>query len=62
MLNKILGLVFGKDPDIFDAQGNVVHKLPEDLWARWRGRFENNVRYDWKKHVGTERTPRKPKI
>ena len=60
MLNKILEKIFGKDPDIFDAKGNVMHKLPEERWSQWRGRFEKSALYDWRKHIGTERTPRKP--
>ena len=60
MLNKIIGLVFGKDPDIFDIHGNVLHKLPASRWTAWRARFEKNAHYDWKKHVGTERIVRKP--
>ena len=61
MLSKILEKIFGKDPDIFDAQGNVMHKLPESRWTAWRARFEKGANYDWRTHVGTERTPRKPR-
>ncbi len=61
MLNKILDLVYGKDPDIFDVHGNVLHKLPADRWSQWRARFEKSARYDWTKHTGTERVVRKPK-
>lgn len=54
MLQKVLDLLFGKDPDIFDEKGNVVHKFPEEKWKAWRARFEN-AEYDWRKHRGTER-------
>lgn len=60
MISKILDIMFGKRPDIFDANGNVVHKLPDERWKAWRDRFEKNSEYDWHKHRGTERTPRKP--
>ena len=61
MLNKILSLVFGKEPDIFDVHGNVLHKLPDHRWSQWRERFEKSRNYDWRQHVGTERIVRKPK-
>lgn len=55
MLSSVLNFLFGKKPDIFDAQGNVVHKLPEDRWQAWRDRFDKNKNYDWRHHKGTER-------
>lgn len=56
----ILSFLFGKAPQIFDAKGNVVHKLPEDRWKAWRDRFEKNPEFDWHKHRGSERQVRKP--
>ena len=55
MLDSILGFLFGKSPDIFDAKGNVVHKLPAEKWKAWRDRFERKKEYDWRAHKGTER-------
>ncbi len=60
MLNKFLGFLFGKKPDIFDAQGNVVHKFPPEKWKAWRDRFEKNAEFDWRKHQGTKREIKKP--
>ncbi|MBX3022278.1 MAG: hypothetical protein KF799_11450 [Bdellovibrionales bacterium] len=60
MVSKILDILFGKTPDIFDANGNVVHKLPEERWKSWRERFEKNGDFNWRQHRGTERTVRKP--
>lgn len=62
MVSKLLDFLFGKDPDIFDAQGNVVHKLPPEKWQAWKNRFEKRE-YNWREHRGTERkiqTPKKP--
>lgn len=55
MLNKVLEFLFGKSPDIFDAKGNVVHKLPAEKWQSWKDRFEKNPEYDWRAHQGTKR-------
>ena len=60
MVSKILDILFGKSPDIFDANGNVVHKLSDERWKAWRDRFEKNADFDWRKHRGTERVVRKP--
>jgi hypothetical protein len=54
MLNKVLDLLFGKAPDIFDSKGNVLHKLPEDRWKSWNERFQKRE-YNWRDHKGTER-------
>lgn len=54
MLNKVLDFIFGKAPDIFDAKGDVVHKLPPERWQQWNERFKKNE-FDWRKHKGTER-------
>ncbi len=55
MLGNILDFLFGKAPDIFDADGNVVHKFKAEKWKSWNDRFSNNGEYDWRKHKGTER-------
>lgn len=54
-MGKLLGFLFGKSPDIFDANGNVLHKLPPERWKAWRERFEKSSEYDWRQHRGTER-------
>jgi hypothetical protein len=54
-MNKLLHFLFGKPADIFDAKGNVVHKLPEERWKAWRQRFEKSADYDWHHHRGTKR-------
>jgi hypothetical protein len=45
--------LFGKDPDIFDDNGNVVHKLPKRIWESWANRIKNDVQYNWRNHTGT---------
>lgn len=55
MVSKLLDFLFGKSPDIFDAQGNVLHKLPPEKWKAWRERFEKKSEYDWRQHKGTKR-------
>jgi hypothetical protein len=60
-MGKILDFLFGKSPDIFDAEGGVMHKLPPEKWKTWRERFEKNKEFDWRQHRGTERKIQKPK-
>ena len=59
MVSKILDFLFGKAPDIFDADGNIVHKFPPEKWKAWNDRF--GAEYDWRKHKGTERKIKQPK-
>ena len=54
MISKVLDFLFGKSPDIFDADGNIVHKFPPEKWKAWNDRFAAQD-YDWRKHKGTER-------
>lgn len=51
-MKAILNFLFGKSPDIFDENGQVRHKFPEEKWKSWNDRFKNS-QYDWKKHQGT---------
>lgn len=59
MISKVLDILFGKSPDIFDEKGNVVHKLPAERWQAWRDRFEKNPEFDWRQHRGTKREIKK---
>ncbi|MGE3683142.1 MAG: hypothetical protein AB7G93_15575 [Bdellovibrionales bacterium] len=59
-MNKLIGFLFGKRPDIFDAEGNIVHRLPPEKWKAWRARFEQSRDYDWRQHTGTKREIKKP--
>jgi len=61
MLQKVLDFLFGKAPDIFDADGNIVHKFPPEKWQQWNDRFQKNPNYDWHHHTGTERRIQKKK-
>ena len=55
MISKVLDFLFGKAPDIFDANGKVVHKFSPEKWKAWRDRFEKDKNFDWRQHRGTER-------
>lgn len=62
---KTLGdVLFGKDPDIFDDKGNVIHKLPKRKWDDWHNRYVKGDEYNWRTHKGTEaglnNNPQKP--
>jgi hypothetical protein len=59
-MGKLLSFLFGKSPDIFDADGRVVHKLPDARWKAWRERFDKNADYDWHRHQGTKREVKIP--
>lgn len=54
LLKSLGDFLFGKDPDIFDQQGRVLHKFPEDKWKAWDDRLKANPDYDWRNHTGKE--------
>lgn len=59
---KSLGqFFFGKEPDIFDNQGRVLHKFPEDKWKAWDDRLKANPTYDWRNHSAKELAHREKK-
>ena len=54
IMKQVLDVLFGKDPQIFDENGKVRHKVPEKKWQDWDSRFKSSA-YDWHGHRGTER-------
>jgi hypothetical protein len=54
ILKSLGDFLFGKDPDIFDENGNVRHKLPDRKWQAWNDRLQANPDYDWHQHSGTK--------
>lgn len=53
LLKSIGDFLFGKDPDIFDEKGNVLHKLPKKKWDQWADRMKTSPDYNWRNHSGT---------
>lgn len=54
VLKSIGNFLFGKDPDIFDDKGNVLHKLPKKKWDDWNNRIIKGSDYNWREHKGTQ--------
>lgn len=54
LAKKVLNFLFGKDPDIFDDNGNVVHKHPKKKWDDWQNRTKTDPQYNWRNHTGTQ--------
>ena len=54
-MGKLLDFFFGKDPEIFNAEGKVEHKLPKTYWEKWQARFRENPEYNWRLHSGQKR-------
>ncbi len=48
----IADFLFGKDPDIFDAKGNILHKLPKKKWDAWNNRSKTDPQNNWRNHTG----------
>lgn len=59
VVGKILDVLFGKDPDIFDAYGRVRHKFDDSKWAAWDARIRKNPAFDWRKHSGSDSARKK---
>ncbi len=53
LLKKVGEFLFGKEPDIFDEHGNVMHKLPKKKWEAWYNRTKQDPEYNWRNHIGT---------
>lgn len=53
LLKSVGDFLFGKDPDIFDDKGNVLHKLPKKKWDQWADRMKTSPDYNWRNHSGT---------
>ena len=53
LLRKIADFLFGKNPDIFDNQGQVIHKHPKKKWDDWQNKFKTDPGYNWRNHTGT---------
>ncbi len=51
---KVFDFLFGKDADIFDENGRVLHKLPKRKWEAWQNRIKTEPQYNWRNHKGTE--------
>ncbi len=54
MVNKILDFLFGKAPQIFDANGDVRHDLPKEKWDAWNKRYFSSQEMNWRNHTGTK--------
>ncbi len=52
ILKSIGDFLFGKDPQIFDNNGNIIHKHPKKLWESWSNRIKNDAEYNWRNHTG----------
>lgn len=59
-LKSVAQFIIGKDPDIFDERGNVLHKFTDDKWNAWNNRLKTNPDYDWTNHVAREKIKQKP--
>lgn len=54
VLKPVLDFLFGKDPDIFDDNGNVIHKHPKKKWEAWANRMKLDPTYNWRHHTGAQ--------
>ena len=53
ILKSIAQFLIGKDPDIFDDKGNVLHKHPKRLWDNWQNKYVKSDEHNWRKHACT---------
>jgi hypothetical protein len=54
LLKSIAEFLIGKDPEIFDEKGNVLHKHPKRKWDDWQNKYVKSDEYNWRKHTGTQ--------
>ncbi len=61
MFSTIRNFLFGKNPNIFDAEGGVRHNLSKSKWEAWEKRYVSSIEMNWKNHTGTKAgAPKKP--
>lgn len=51
-LKSVSDFLLGKDPDIFDDKGRVLHKLSKKKWDDWNNRIVKGSEYNWREHQG----------
>ena len=49
-----MNFFFGKDPEIFDNDGQVSHNFPKKKWDDWKNRYIKSDDYNWRTHAGTK--------
>lgn len=54
ILKSLSNFLFGKDAEIFDDKGNVLHKLPKKRWDDWNNRIIKGSEYNWREHKGSQ--------
>lgn len=54
LLKSVTNFLFGKDADIFDDKGNVLHKFPKKKWDDWHNRIIKGGEYNWREHTGSQ--------
>ena len=52
LLKSIGNFLFGKEADIFDEKGQVLHKHPKKKWDNWQNRYKNDPNFNWRHHSG----------
>jgi hypothetical protein len=62
ILKAVADFLLGKDPDIFDDNNKVLHKLPKRKWDDWQNKYVKSEEYNWRKHAGAQSTENKSKI
>ena len=54
VLKSLSDFLFGKNPDIFNDHGQVMHKHPKKKWDAWQNKFKNDPHFNWRNHTGTK--------
>lgn len=54
LLQAVGNFLFGKNPEIFDERGQVLHNHPKKKWESWQNRFKTEQQYNWRNHTGTK--------
>ena len=54
ILKSISDFILGKDADIFDDKGHVLHKLSKKKWDDWNNRIIKGSEYNWREHKGSQ--------
>ena len=53
---RLLEFLFGRSPDVFDKEGEIDLRLPDQVWTNWARRYWQNE-FNWRRHQGVVWSP-----
>ncbi len=52
LFKKLSRFLVGSLPNIFNKEGQVMHKHSDKKWNDWESRYLSSADYNWRSHTG----------